>query len=69
MQALYIHEKSGNQIVAAIRAKLSEETAQQRAVPVIDDTLGAELFIALPCEANVTSVGGTATAGNCRSVR
>lgn len=53
---------NANRIASAIRAKLAEETAQQRAVPVIDDTVGADLFIALPCEGYVPGVTGTASA-------
>lgn len=49
-------------VASAIRAKLSEETAQQRAVPVIDDTVGADLFITLPCEGYIAGVAGTANA-------
>ncbi|MBX2993044.1 MAG: CRISPR-associated protein Cas7 [Bacteroidetes bacterium] len=53
---------NANRIASAIRARLAEETAQQRAVPVIDDTVGADLFIALPCEGYVPGVTGTASA-------
>jgi hypothetical protein len=53
---------NASKIAAAIRAKLAEETAQQRAVPVIDDTVGADLFIALPCEGYITGVTGTSAA-------
>lgn len=53
---------NANKVAAAIRAKLSEETTQQRAVPIIDDTVGADLFITLPCEGYIHGVAGTANA-------
>lgn len=54
--------KNANKIASAIRAKLTEDTEKQHAVPIIDDTAGAELFIALPCDGYVTGVHGTANA-------
>ncbi len=53
---------NANKVAGAIRAKLSEDTEKQRAIPVIDDTSGAELFIALPCDGYVSEVHGIATA-------
>jgi hypothetical protein len=53
---------NANKVASAIRAKLSEDTAQQRAVPVIDDTVGAYLFITLPCEGYISGVSGSANA-------
>ncbi|MBM4160734.1 MAG: CRISPR-associated protein Cas7 [Ignavibacteria bacterium] len=53
---------NANKVASAIRAKLSEETTQQRAVPVIDDTVGADLYITLPCEGYISGVAGSANA-------
>lgn len=53
---------NANKLASAIRAKLSEDTAQLRAVPIIDDTVGADLFITLPCEGYIPGVSGTANA-------
>jgi hypothetical protein len=53
---------NANKLAGAIRAKLVEETEKQRATPVIDDTAGANLFIALPCDGYVVGVPGTANA-------
>lgn len=53
---------NANKVAAAIRAKLSEESSQPKAVPIIDDTVGADLFVALPCEGYVAGVSGTANA-------
>lgn len=53
---------NANKVASAIRAKLSEETEKPRAIPIIDDTVGSDLFIALPCEGYVTGVHGTAKA-------
>ncbi|MBN2426417.1 MAG: hypothetical protein JXR46_06715 [Calditrichaceae bacterium] len=53
---------SADKIAGAIRAKLTEETEKQRAIPIIDDTSGAELFIALPCDGYISGIHGTAHA-------
>jgi hypothetical protein len=53
---------NANKIAGAIRAKLAEDTEKQRAIPFIDDTAGAELFIALPCDGYIQGVHGTANA-------
>lgn len=53
---------NANKAASAIRAKLSEDTEKQRAIPIIDDTAGAELFIALPCEGYIAGVHGAANA-------
>lgn len=53
---------NANKIAAAIRAKLSEESSQPRAIPVIDDTVGADLFVTLPCEGYIFGVSGAANA-------
>lgn len=51
-----------NKIAGSIRAKLSEDTEKQRAFPIIDDTAGSEIFVALPCEGYIQGVHGTANA-------
>ncbi len=53
---------NANKIAGSIRAKLSEDTEKQRAIPIIDDTAGANLFIALPCDGYITGAYGTANA-------
>jgi hypothetical protein len=53
---------NANKVAAAIRAKLSDESDKPRAIPVIDDTVGADLFITLPCEGYVQGVAGSANA-------
>lgn len=53
---------NANQVAGAIRAKLVEETEKPRAVPIIDDTAGADLYIGLPCDGYVVGVHGTANA-------
>jgi hypothetical protein len=53
---------NANKVAGSIRAKLSEDTEKPRAIPVIDDTAGAELFVALPCDGYVPGVHGTANA-------
>ena len=59
--AVAISTKANN-IAGAIRAKLLDDTEKQRAVPVIDNTAGAELFIALPCDGYIQGIHGTASA-------
>lgn len=53
---------NANKIAGAIRAKLSEDTEKQHAIPVIDDTAGADLYIALPCDGYISGAHGTANA-------
>jgi len=53
---------NANKVAATIRAKLSEESSQPRAIPVIDDTVGTDLFVALPCEGYISGVSGSANA-------
>lgn len=59
--ALAISENA-NKIAGAIRSKLIPELDKPKAIPIIDDTSGADLYIALPCEAYVEDVHGTANA-------
>ncbi len=53
---------NANKVASAIRAKLSEETEKPKAIPIIDDNVGADLFIALPCDGYIQGVHGTANA-------
>ncbi|MCO6472125.1 MAG: hypothetical protein PHW27_08650 [Melioribacteraceae bacterium] len=53
---------NANKIATAIRAKLSEDTEKQRAIPVIDDTVGADLFISPSAEGYIPGVNGDAKA-------
>lgn len=53
---------NSNKVAGAIRAKLTEETEKPKAEPIIDDTAGAELFIALPCDGYIQGVHGTTNA-------
>jgi hypothetical protein len=53
---------NANKVAGSIRARLSEDTERQTAIPIIDDTAGAELFIALPCDGYIAGVHGTANA-------
>lgn len=53
---------NANQIAGSIRAKLLEDTEKQKAIPIIDDTAGADLFIALPCDGFIAGAHGTPTA-------
>jgi hypothetical protein len=43
---------NANTLAGAIRAKLVEE---RKAKPIIDETVGAELFVTLPCAAHITT--------------
>lgn len=56
--------QNANHIAGAIRARLSEETERPKAIPVLDDTAGADLFIALPCDGYIAGASGTANALN-----
>ena len=53
---------NANKIAAAIRAKLSEDTEKQKAIPLIDESAGAEIFIAPPCEGYIQGMHGTVNA-------
>lgn len=53
---------NANKVAGAIRAKLTEDTEKQKAEPIIDDTAGADLFIALPCDGYIQGVHGNANA-------
>jgi hypothetical protein len=53
---------NANTVAGAIRASLVEEVEKPRAMPIIDTTAGADLFIGLPCSGYVVGVHGTANA-------
>lgn len=53
---------NANQIAGAIRAKLIEDTERPAAKPFIDDTAGATIFRALPCDGYISGSSGTPTA-------
>ncbi|TAL66722.1 MAG: CRISPR-associated protein Cas7 [Bacteroidetes bacterium] len=53
---------NANKVVASIRAVLSEDTEKLRAIPIIDNTAGADIFISLPCDGYIAGVHGTAKA-------
>ena len=53
---------NANKIASAIRSKLSEDSERPKAIPVIDDTVGANLYIALPCEGYIQGMHGTVNA-------
>lgn len=53
---------NANKVAGSIRAKLSDETEKPKATPIIDDSVGADLFIALPCDGYIQGVHGTANA-------
>lgn len=40
---------NANTLAGAIRAKLIDDDAKPKAKPIVDETAGADLFIALPC--------------------
>lgn len=53
---------NANKLAGSIRAKLSEDTEKQKAIPVIDDTAGTDLYISLPCDGYIAGAHGTANA-------
>ncbi len=53
---------NANKVATAIRAKLAEDSEKMRAIPVIDDTSGADLFVTPPCEGYIVGVNGSAKA-------
>jgi hypothetical protein len=53
---------NANKVASAIRAKLSDETEKPKAIPIIDDNVGTDLFIALPCDGYIQGVHGTMNA-------
>ncbi len=53
---------NANKVASAIRPKLVDGTEKPKAIPVIDDTVGADLFITLPCDGYIHGSHGTANA-------
>lgn len=53
---------NANKLAGAIRAKLVEEGEKPRANPIIDETAGAEVFVALPCSNYIVTVNESADA-------
>jgi len=60
---------NANTIPAAIRAKLIDNGESQKAKPIIDETAGAEVFVALPCAAYVQTETEAADALNLAEER
>jgi hypothetical protein len=46
---------NANTLAGAIRAKLIEDGEKPKAKPIIDETVGAELFVTLPCAAYIAT--------------
>lgn len=55
---------NANKVAAAIRAKLAEDNEKPKAIPIVDDTVGADLFIAPTCDGYIQGVHGTTNALN-----
>jgi hypothetical protein len=55
---------SANAIAGAIRAELKEDTSWAQAVPRLDRTAGADLFIGLPASGYITGENGSSSALN-----
>lgn len=53
---------NANTIAGAIRAKLIEDGDKPKAKPLIDETAGADVFVALPCSNYVITVNESADA-------
>jgi len=49
---------NANIAATAIRAKLASDTDRPKAIPVIDQNAGADLFITLPCEGYIPDITG-----------
>lgn len=47
---------NANTLAGAIRAKLIEEGEKPKAKPIIDETAGADVFVALPCSNYIVTV-------------
>lgn len=59
--ALVISDNA-NKIASAIRAKLSDETEKPKAIAIIDETVEADMFVALPCDGYIQGAHGTVNA-------
>lgn len=53
---------NANTIAGAIRAKLIEDGEKPKAKPIIDETVGADLFVTLPCANYIVTVNESADA-------
>jgi hypothetical protein len=53
---------NANKLAGAIRAKLIDDGEKPKAKPIIDETAGAEIFVALPCSNYVVTVNENADA-------
>lgn len=53
---------NANQLAGAIRAKLTDDGDKLKAKPIVDETSGASLFVALPCANYVVTVNESADA-------
>lgn len=53
---------NANKVSGAIRAQLNEDTSRLSAKPIIDESSGAKIFIALPCDGYVVGAKGSAEA-------
>lgn len=53
---------NANALAGAIRAKLIEDSEKLKAKPIIDETAGAKIFIALPCSNYIVTVNESADA-------
>jgi hypothetical protein len=53
---------NANTLAGAIRAKLIEDSEKPKAKPIIDETAGAKIFIALPCSNYIVTVNESADA-------
>ena len=53
---------NANKLAGAIRAKLIEDGEKPKAKPIIDETAGADVFVALPCSNYMVTVNESADA-------
>lgn len=53
---------NANTIASAIRAKLIEDGEKPKAKPIIDETVGADVFVTLPCANYIVTVNESADA-------
>ena len=54
--------QDANALAGAIRAKLIEDVDKKNAKPIIDETVGADIFVTLPCAAYVATEIESSTA-------
>jgi hypothetical protein len=53
---------NANTLAGAIRAKLIEDGEKPKAKPIIDETAGADVYVALPCSSYIATVNESADA-------